>query len=182
AVQELKEDEFKKLFSGGNNGNTLPEDHKFVSDCHIETDFEVLLPEDYIESVSERIRLYRKLDNIETEAGLLKFEAEMKDRFGPMPPQVEGMMDVVRLRWIAMKTGFQRIIIKNDVFLGFFPKDQESVFYQSPVFAGFIKHMQENPGGFDLKEDKGKLRLKIKPVKSLKHIREFLEKMHEKNA
>ncbi|MGM0626379.1 MAG: transcription-repair coupling factor [Bacteroidota bacterium] len=182
AVQELKEDEFKSMFASGENAEALPRDHKYVNDCQIETDFEVLLPEDYIESVSERIRLYRKLDNIETEAGLLQFEAEMKDRFGALPPQVEGMMEVVRLRWIAMKTGFQRVIIKNDRFLGYFPRDKESVFYQSPVFAGFINHMQENPGGFDLKEDKGKLRLKIKPVKSLKHIRGFLENMHERYA
>ncbi len=182
AVQELKEDEFKSMFAPGENAETLPRDHKYVTDCQIETDFEVLLPEDYIESVSERIRIYRKLDSIETEAGLLQFEAEMEDRFGALPPQVDGMMEVVRLRWIAMKTGFQRVIIKNDRFLGYFPKDQESVFYQSPVFAGFINHMQENPGGFDLKEDKGKLRLKIKPVRSLKHIRGFLEKLHERYA
>ncbi|MFO7789410.1 MAG: transcription-repair coupling factor [Bacteroidales bacterium] len=183
AVQELKEEEFKGVFaSGGKQAETVPEDYKFVRDCQIETNHEVLLPEDYIESVSERIRLYRKLDSIENESELKQFEDEMRDRFGEMPEPVKGMLEVVRLRWIAMRTGFQRIIIKDDIFLGYFPKDQESVFYKSSVFAGIIQYMQKHPGGFKLKEDKGKLRMKIQPVNSLTEIRRFLTKLHDEHT
>ncbi|MDA3819047.1 MAG: transcription-repair coupling factor [Candidatus Delongbacteria bacterium] len=180
AVQELKEEEFKGIFaSGKRSAEKVPDDYKFVRDCQIETDHEVLLPEDYIESVSERIRVYRKLDNIENENELQQFEHEMQDRFGDMPEPVKGMLEIVRLRWIAMRTGFQRIVIKDDVFLGFFPKDQASMFYKSDVFAGMIKYMQEHPGGFRLKEDNGKLRMKIKPVRSIKEIRKFLTTLHD---
>jgi transcription-repair coupling factor (superfamily II helicase) len=184
AVQEIKEDEFKSVFAAGGKQTeqNIPEDYKFVSDCQVETDHEVLLPEVFIESVSERIRLYRKLDSIESESELKQFEDEMTDRFGEMPEPVKGMLEVVRLRWIAMRTGFQRIIIKNNMFLGHFPKDQASVFYKSDVFAGIIKYMQEHPGGFRLKEDNGKLSMKIQPVHSVKEIRLFLTKLHQNHT
>ncbi len=178
AIQELKEDEFRTMFQEKDADKTLPIDHQFVNDCQIETDYEVLLPDDYIESVSERIHLYRKLDNIEQESEILRFEQELLDRFGPLPEQVLGMMEVVRLRWIALKLGFQRIVIKNQRFIGYFPLDQQSVFYQSRIFSGVIAFMQKHPGKVMLKEHNNKLSLRVRNIKDIYSIRTFLETMH----
>jgi transcription-repair coupling factor (superfamily II helicase) len=178
AIQELKEDEFKTMFNQNQDAKMFDANHHFVNDCQIETDFEVLLPDDYIESVSERIHLYRKLDNIEQESELLKFEAELKDRFGDLPEPVNGMLEVVRLRWVALKLGLQRIVIKNQRFIGYFPHDQKSVFYQSPVFSGIIGYIQKFPGKLMLKEQNNKLSLRIRDVGKIKTVRNFLETMH----
>ncbi|MDA3910107.1 MAG: transcription-repair coupling factor [Bacteroidales bacterium] len=178
AIQELKEDEFKTMFNQNQDAKVFDTNHHYVNDCQIETDFEVLLPDDYIESVSERIHLYRKLDNIEQESELLKFEAELKDRFGDLPEPVNGMLEVVRLRWIALKLGLQRIVIKNGRFIGYFPQDQKSIFYQSPVFSGIIGYMQKFPGKLMLKEQNNKLSLRIRDVGTIHYARNFLETMH----
>ncbi|MEA1874488.1 MAG: transcription-repair coupling factor [Bacteroidota bacterium] len=179
AIQELKEDEFKTMFNQNQGKEVFDVDHRYVNDCQIETDFEVLLPDDYIESVSERIHLYRKLDNIEQETELLKFEAELNDRFGNLPEPVNGMFEVVRLRWIAQKLGIQRIVIKNHRFIGYFPQNQKSVFYQSPVFSGIIGYIQKFPGKLMLKEQNNKLSLRIRDVGSINSMRDFLETMHK---
>lgn len=178
AIQELKEDEFKTMFNQNKDIKVFDSNYHYVNDCQIETDFEVLLPDDYIESVSERIHLYRKLDNIEQESELLKFESELKDRFGDLPEPVNGMLEVVRLRWIAQKLGLQRIVIKNQRFIGYFPQDQKSVFYQSPVFSGIIGYIQKFPGKLMLKEQNNKLSLRIRDVATIQSVRNFLETMH----
>jgi transcription-repair coupling factor (superfamily II helicase) len=178
AILELKEDEFKSIFQGENKDEEFPSDYRYVTDCHIETDSEVLLPESFIESVSERIHLYRKLDNIEKEEDLQKFEIELNDRFGDIPAPAMGMMEVVRLRWIAMKLGFQRIVIKNHIFIGYFPQNQSSLFYKSKVFSGIIAYMQKHPGKVKMKEHNNKLSLRVRDVKDIQSIRTFLENTH----
>jgi transcription-repair coupling factor (superfamily II helicase) len=178
AVQELKEEEFKDILKSGSQSKQMEKDHCYVNDCHIETDYEILLPEQYISSVSERINLYRKLDNIEREVDLANFEQELIDRFGPVPEPVSGMMEIVRLRWVAMKLGFQRIVIKENNFIGYFISDQQSAYYQSPVFAGIIQYIQHHPGSMNLKEVNQKLRLRISNIQQVFDIRKQLEKLY----
>lgn len=166
AMEELKEAEFKDLFSKDQK-TEQKKAYRFKQECHIETDFEVLIPESYISSTSERIDLYRKLDNISGEEELLSFAENLEDRFGNMPEATRGLIDVVRLRQTAVKLGFHKLIIKNQRLSGHFPSDQASAFYASRVFARILEYIQHNPGRFRMKEQNGKLKLVMSEVTGL---------------
>ncbi len=173
AIQELKENEYKDLYSEQTNndqfysGTSIPTDLKFVTDCQIDTDLEVLFPDDYIENISERIKLYRELDNIQNEEGLKKFEIAILDRFGEIPKQTLELFNVVRLRWIAIELGFEKIILKNRKMVGYFVANQQSPFYQSPIFSKVLQFMQFNPSICNMKEIKNKLTLSFENIKDL---------------
>ena len=102
AVRELKRKEFKDLFK-----EEIQQQDDFVSDCSIDTDLEILIPDDYVESITERLTLYSRLDNCESEQDLAEFHAEMHDRFGPVPPQVEDLFTTVRCRKLAVELGLR---------------------------------------------------------------------------
>ncbi|MCK5764400.1 MAG: transcription-repair coupling factor, partial [Bacteroidales bacterium] len=152
AIQELKENEFKGVFEA-------QEEISFVKDCQIETDLELLIPDDYITNIRERLALYKELDSIETEELLLGFQDKLIDRFGPLPRQVGGLMNAIRLRWLAKETGFEKIVLRNRKLTGYFIKDQESPYYQSPEFTSILKFIQSNPDRCRMKEAKERLTL-----------------------
>ncbi len=193
AIQELKEDEFsdqsgfafptssvspkvsgqagekeeiKKLSESSKLSESLC--NKFVNDCHIDTDYELLFPDDYIYNVSERIKLYRELDNIENEEELQKFETHLIDRFGKLPEQSKGLLDIVRLRWIAITLGFEKIILKNNRMLAYFISNKESLYYQSSVFSSILEFLQKQPDICTMKEKNNKLSLNFENIKCLK--------------
>ncbi|MBU0763221.1 MAG: transcription-repair coupling factor, partial [Bacteroidetes bacterium] len=150
AILELKESDYRSLFSPetetkGDMPPEVPADIRFVADCVIDTDMELLFPEEYIENVSERIRLYRELDSIETEERLQAFEKQLTDRFGKLPEQSRELLNVVRLRKLAIDLGFEKIILKNDVFIGHFVSDPQSAYYRSPVFGKMLQYVQRQP-------------------------------------
>lgn len=157
AVQELKEEEFKELFKGetGFKPETL------VPDCTIETDFEVLIPEDYVSNISERLQLYNELDNIESERELGKYLETVRDRFGIPPAPVLDLTKLVRLRWSAKKLGFENITIKNGVLKGQFVHAREDKFFNSEVFGDILAYVQAHPAACRLKEYRGRLLLII---------------------
>ncbi len=157
-IAELKETEFADLFV------TEKEERKFVSDCQIDTDLEILLPSDYVNSVSERLLLYKDLDSIQEEDKLVEFENKLRDRFGPLPKPAIELMSTIRLRWIAEKTGFEKIVLKNKRFIGYFVSNPQSPFYQSEIFSGILKYVQKNTAKVRLKEDKSKLSLTIREI------------------
>lgn len=173
AIQELKDTDFKEIFRVNQNDNENEEttdsgdEHLFVQDCLVETDLEVLLPEGYIENISERIKLYRELDNIESEDKLLEFERNLTDRFGPVPRQTKELFQVVRLRKSALNLGFEKIIFKNNTLTAFFISDQESAFYRSEVFAGILSLIQKKPNLFRMKESKGRLSVSMDHIVNL---------------
>ena len=109
AILELKETEFKDIFE-----NKLRE-KKFVSDCVLESDLEILIPDEYVESSAERISLYTELNHIQNEEGLRRFAENITDRFGKIPQQTEDLLDTVRLRWMARDLGFEKIMLKNNL-------------------------------------------------------------------
>ncbi|MBI5219317.1 MAG: transcription-repair coupling factor [Bacteroidia bacterium] len=171
AIQELREDEFKDLFAKKTDeeaAEPIPaEDFMLNTDCQVETDLEVLFPEEYIDTVSERIKLYRELDNIETEEKLVAFEKNLADRFGKLPDQTKELMSVVRLRWAAVKLGFEKVILKNSVLTGYFISNQDSLFYKSTIFSNILAYIQKNPNLFKMKESKDKLTLTVENIKNL---------------
>jgi transcription-repair coupling factor (superfamily II helicase) len=185
AVQELKEGEFRDLFFNTDSQKELVSDTKtnildernFVSDSTIDTDLEIMIPENYIENITERIKLYRELDNIQDEENLKHFEDNLTDRFGPIPSSTIDLMNVVRLRWMAIKLGFERISIKNERMTIYFIANQKSPYYQSSTFNNILVFIQKNPRLFQMKEGKDKLSMSIENVNSVNKAIELLNKI-----
>jgi transcription-repair coupling factor (superfamily II helicase) len=176
AVQELKHEEFKELFAQKDSEEAAKAflHTKFVTDCNVETDMEMRLPESYVNSISERMSLYRELDNIENDDELTRFESQLADRFGIIPEPARELLEVVRLRWVAIKLGMERIILKNGKMICHFIADQKSPFYQSPTFTGVLNWLQQNPGRCKMKEEKDKLSMTFEKVKSVSKAKVIL--------
>jgi len=182
AMQELKDSEFQNLFeteTPESSGDS--KDEIFVTDCNIDTDLEVLFPEDYIRNVSERINLYRELDNIENEEHLQEFGIRLRDRFGAIPPQTLELFNVVRLRWLAFRLGVEKIILKRETLSMYFISNQTSPFYQSETFARILQFVQKKPAYFKMKEAKEKLNLTVDNIKNLSEAIQLFKKMLGRN-
>ncbi|TNF74025.1 MAG: transcription-repair coupling factor, partial [Bacteroidetes bacterium] len=147
AVEELKENEFKELYqeAGKPSGS-------FVKDLQLDTDFELLFPDDYINNITERLNLYTELNSLRNEAELEQFRGRLQDRFGPLPDPASDLLESVRLKWICSALGIEKLVLKNGKFVGYFIGDQESGFYQSEAFGKILKHVQSHPGQGRLKE------------------------------
>jgi transcription-repair coupling factor (superfamily II helicase) len=176
ALQELKENEYKDLFveekekPGG-------EKIRFVSDCTIDTDLEVLIPDEYVDSIAERIRLYREMDSLKTEEQIEDFKAKLIDRFGPLPSPTTDLLKIVTLRWLAMDLGFEKLVLKNKKLILYFISNQDSAFYRSPEFSQIITKVQHNPQVFRMKEGKNKLTLSIDGVNDIDRTFAVLNKL-----
>jgi transcription-repair coupling factor (superfamily II helicase) len=169
ALLELKETEFKDLYSD--------EKHKeFVRECQIETDMAISITDRYITNITERLSLYKELDNIEEETELQKFTVRLIDRFGPLPPQTEELINTIRLRWMAKEIGFGKIFMKNERFVGYFVSNQESPYYQSAHFSKVLQFVQQNPMKCRMKEAKDKLTLTFLEIRTVK---DAIDKLQE---
>jgi transcription-repair coupling factor (superfamily II helicase) len=146
AIEELKESEFADLYKDDGQPK------QYVKDITIDTDFELLFPDDYVNSATERLNLYTKLNDLKTEKELEQFESEIVDRFGEMPTQALDLFDSVRLKWIATEMGIEKLIMKHGKLVGYFIKDQQSKFYQSDTFTKVLKFVQLNAGNCKMKE------------------------------
>jgi len=173
AVQELKETTFRDLFE-----KELGEAAKLlVQDCSIETDLEILIPDDYVQNITERLGLYSKLDSIETEEKLDTFIKEIKDRFGPIPDSVNELIESVRLRWAAQNLGFEKLILKNNKMKGYFVPPDKEAYYKSDVFGKVLSYVQMHPKRCKMKDYKGKLILTIDEIKNVREGKELLEQI-----
>ncbi|WP_290700759.1 transcription-repair coupling factor [Lacinutrix sp.] len=146
AIEELKENEFKDLYDED------LENKEYVKDMTIDSDLELLFPDDYVNNIAERLNLYTQLNNFKTEQELAKFETELIDRFGELPTQVVDLLNSVKLKWIATKLGIEKVIMKQGKLIGYFINDQQSNFYQSPNFNKLLKYVQQNPRAGKMKE------------------------------
>ena len=154
AVHELKDEEFSELFAEEvareNSGVN------YVTDCQIDTDLELMFPASYIENVSERIALYRELDSTENESALLEFEKRLEDRFGAIPDEAKSLMLVVRLRWMAVRYGIERLILKGDNMICYLVGNPMSVYYQSDHFGNILRYMTRHPRQCKLRDQNSK--------------------------
>lgn len=172
AIQELKETDFKELFSV-----ELAEKAKLiVQDCVIETDLEILIPETYVNSTTERLQLYSRLDNIKDEEQLKKFNDEIKDRFGPLPSSVEELINSVRLRWLGEKLGFEKLSLKNEKIRAYFVTTKDS-YFSSEVFGKVLAFVQCHSRRCKMKDTTGKAMLLIDNVKTVDSAIELLSQM-----
>jgi transcription-repair coupling factor (superfamily II helicase) len=173
AIKELKRTEFKDLFK-----EEIARQDDFVQDCTIDTDLEILVPDDYVESITERLSLYQRLDNCETEDDLLAMKAEMEDRFGEIPRQVEDLFITVRCRKLAVDLGFEKMSLKDDTLRCFFINRPDSPYFESSTFQKIIQFLQTETNKAKLKQT-GKLFMLIAGnMKSMEEMHLFLRAMH----
>ncbi|MDB4201623.1 transcription-repair coupling factor [Polaribacter sp.] len=156
AIDELKENEFKELYP-----KDLSKPKEFVKEVQIDTDFEILFPDDYVNSVTERLSLYNKLGTLETDEALTIFETEIVDRFGKIPDEVSDLLDSVRIKWLAKALGLEKIILKQKRMLGYFVANQQSDFYQTEAFTKILKYVQQNGKSCVMKEKETKNGLRL---------------------
>jgi len=175
AIEELKENEFKDLYPDENT----PETKEYVKELQIDADFELLFPDDYINSVTERLSLYNDLALIKTEEGLLQYQKNLEDRFGPLPKSAVALLDSLRLKWIATHLGIEKLVLKQGKFLCYFVGDQQSDYYQSSRFHKVLQFVQQHSNLCKMKEKETKnglrLLLTFENVKSVRKALELME-------
>ncbi|MGB6268115.1 MAG: transcription-repair coupling factor [Olleya sp.] len=170
AIEELKENEFKDLY------DKPTENKQYVKDITIDTDFELLFPDDYVNNIAERLNLYTQLNNFKTETELTEFETQLLDRFGELPIQVIDLINSVRIKWIATKLGIEKVIMKKDKLIGYFINDQHSSFYQSPNFTKLLKYAQTHPQSCRIKEKQTRNGLRL--LLTFEHIKTVKQALH----
>ncbi len=177
AIRELKEDEFKDLYHEENE--RLGE---YVSDCILETDFEILIPGDYVSDITERLSIYRELDNISSDTEIENYRMQLSDRFGKIPEQTEALLDAIRLRWLAKEIGFEKLTLKGGMMIGYFVSNQQSPYYESLAFSRVLEFIKSNPQGYKMYEKGNNLRLSKTNVVDIKSALESLQPLLEMSS
>ena len=156
AIEELKENEFKELYNTEEN-----KPKEFIKEVQIDTDFEILFPDNYINSITERLNLYNELSTLETDEELLQYEQRLIDRFGELPFQSIDLLDSVRLKWFAKHLGLEKLVLKQKRMIGYFISNQQSEFYQTKAFTTVLKYVQQNATTCVIKEKQTKIGLRL---------------------
>lgn len=164
AVAELKETEFKALFEN-------EEDHQrfkaIKEDCVIETDLEILIPETYVANISERLSLYSQMDNLTNEEELEGFVKGVRDRFGPLPDEVQSLVTSVRVRWAAINLGFEKVAIKNNILKCYVSEERDESYFQSDIFGQVLSYIQAQPRRCNMKDHRKKLIISIREIENI---------------
>ncbi len=174
AVQELKETEFRDLFFKDTDLEKLVEP---VRECTVETDLEILIPDSYISNISERLQMYSKLDRVKDLESLEKLAEGMVDRFGPMPPEVEQLVNIVKMRWEACHLGFEKLTLKKDTLKGYIPSQNNEAFFHSETFSRILRYVQQHSRRSRLKEAKDKLIVTVEDVSTLEQAKAIFGEM-----
>lgn len=177
AMSELREEMDANEAKDGKEKPTEQKE-RYLKDCLLDTDMELLIPDSYVSNITDRLSLYRELDDSEVESDLELFEKKLKDRFGVVPSQTLELINAVRLRWCAMDVGIEKITLKNNKLTGYFIANQKSPFYQSPVFSVVLKYVQHNPKICKMKEANNKLTLSFTNVTSINGAIAVLKKIN----
>ena len=179
ALEELQNDsDFEDLFDNEDDRKKL---FKSKKEVNIDTDLELMLPDFYIQSTEERLQLYQKLAEIDNAHDLTKFESELNDRFGDLPKEVINLLKSVELKWLAAEIGFEKIVVKKGIFLGYFPSNPQDKFYQSDKFRSIITYLTQFPAEATLKEKAGKegnqLMMRKEKVRNVDEVNVLLTKI-----
>ena len=178
AITEIRNGEF----TGGNEAVSettvqpaVEKPRTYVSDFQIDTDLEIMFPDEYISNIAERIRLYKELNEIQSEESLGLFAKNLTDRFGPLPEPAAALLDIVRIKWKAVKLGIEKILLKNDLLIAHFISDPESLFYRSQLFVSIMNYVNRFPNQMSVRQKESKLSLTIRPVKTVKSAIQVLD-------
>ena len=151
----------------------------YVTDCTIDTDLEILIPDKYVESITERLSLYTRLDNCDSEEELAHFHSEMIDRFGPIPQQVEDLFVTVRCRKLAVALGFERLMLKDEVLRCYFINKADSKYFESAIFDEILKYIQTGTNKAKLKQTGRNFLLTVNEISTMESLHRFLRHMHK---
>ncbi|MEI9946213.1 MAG: transcription-repair coupling factor [Chitinophagaceae bacterium] len=173
AIKELKRTEFKELFK-----DEIAKQDDFVQDCTIDTDLEILIPDDYVESITERLSLYQRLDTCETEEDLEMMRQELVDRFGTIPQQVTDLFITIRCRKLAVELGFEKMSLKSNVLRCYFINRPDSPYFESELFNSILLYLQTGTNKAKLKQVGKLFMLVAQPVNSMDEMHQFLQTMH----
>jgi transcription-repair coupling factor (superfamily II helicase) len=173
AIRELKRKDFRDLFK-----EEISKQDDYVQDCTIDTDLEILIPDYYVENITERLSLYSRLDNCDTEEELKAMEEELADRFGPLPPQVRELLVTVRCRKLAVQLGFEKMTLKNDSLKCHFINRPDSPYFESDLFKGIIAFLQTGTNKGRLRQTGRLFMLVMEPARDMQDVFVFLKRMH----
>lgn len=183
AVKELKNEEFADLYAEEiKAGEEKISGEEFVDECTVESDLELLFPNEYIPSSSERMLLYRELDKLELDKEVEDFKARLIDRFGKIPPETEELTRIVPLRRLAKRMGIEKVILKADRMTLYFVSNLESPYYQSKAFGKVIEYMAKYPRNCNLREQNGKRSMVMKEIHDVASAVSILQEMVSLNA
>ena len=175
AIDELKENEFKELYSEENKAI----EKTYVKDLQLDTDFELLFPDEYINNITERLKLYNELSVIKDENGLLEFENKLIDRFGPLPKQAISLLNSIKIKWVATQLGIEKLVMKQGKMICYFVSDQQSSYYQSGRFSQVLQFVQTQSKLCTMKEKQTpnglRLLLTFENVKSINKALELIQ-------
>lgn len=176
AVQELKENEFKDLFK-----EDLEKNRQFVRDVQVDTDVEMLIPDEYVSSIQERLNLYTQLDKLESEEEIKQFKQELGDRFGKVPRQVLDLFEGLRLRWHCKALGFERLILKNNKLRCYFVENPQSPYFESKLFQEIVQYVatEGEQHGLSFKKSHRHFIMIKSGVRSLRAANEVLEQLEK---
>jgi transcription-repair coupling factor (superfamily II helicase) len=175
SIKELKRTSFKELFQ-----EEISKQDDYVTDCTIDTDLEILIPDSYVESITERLSLYTRLDSCDKEEDLLTFEKDMIDRFGPVPGEVTDLFVTVRCRWLAVGLGFEKMSLKENTLRCYFINKNDSPYFESDLFKNVLGYIQTDTNQAKLKQAAKNFLLVVDRIKSMEEMHTFLNKMHKK--
>ena len=156
---------------------TKNQNDSYVSDCTIETDQLALIPDSYIDVTAEKIRIYKELDSLSSDKDMDKMKIRLEDRFGKLPDELQRLFDIVRIRQLGVKLGFEKIIIKNGVMIAFFISNPLSQYYRSDRFSHILENVTANPKLFELKQNDNKLRVFVRNVDGIAKAFSILKKL-----
>jgi transcription-repair coupling factor (superfamily II helicase) len=172
AIRELKRTSFKDLFK-----DEIARQEQELIDCTIDTDLEILIPDEYVQSITERLSLYTRLDNCETEEELIGFHKEMEDRFGPVPEEVHALFDTVRIRRMAVELGFEKLIFKNGQVKFYFINRPDSKYFESDVFKNILDYIQKQTRQARLRQNGKLFMLVVSDMDSMKKLLDFIQRL-----
>ena len=174
AIRELKRSEFKELFK-----EEISKQDDYVQDCTIDTDLEILIPDDYVENITERLSLYTRLDNCETDAELELIRNELIDRFGAIPKEVDDLFITVQCRRLAVNLGFEKMSLKTDTLRCYFINRPDSPYFESATFQKILSFIQTGTNQAKLKQTGRLFLLVVENTRSMDDMYRFLRRMNE---
>lgn len=174
--QKIIEEAMEEIGVETGMGSKSAED-KYVEDCTIETDQVAMIPDTYIDVTAEKIRIYKQLDSMKSDKEIDRMRMNLRDRFGELPKDVDNLFDIVKIRNLGGRLGFEKIIIKNGMMIMFFISNQMSPFFRSKVFSNILSKINENANLFNLKQTEGKLKIVSRGIDSIPKALSTLAKL-----
>ena len=172
AIDELKEEKFQKIFEKDkekiNNG-----------DCHLDTDLEILIPDTYVRNISERLNLYKEINNLKNESDILSFSKGIKDRFGELPNEIYRLYDALRIKWLGKKLGFTRVILKDNKVRAYLPDESNTLFYKSNNFTKILNFVKENFNAIEMINKRNKLYILVKDVHNIENAVSIFKDLYD---